>query len=97
MCLSGHAAQIAHCRKTAVNASLHRQGTIGAYVSGFQQVDSASAWLSHSPRATTEANTLRCIAEVPVFVYYLIFPPPTIPWVPDSTTARQHQTECGLV
>jgi hypothetical protein len=31
------------------------------------------AWLSHAPRATTEANTLRCIAEVPVFVNYLSF------------------------
>jgi hypothetical protein len=32
------------------------------------------AWLSHAPRATTEANTLWCIAEVPVLVYYHIFP-----------------------
>ena len=42
------------------------------------------AWLSHAPRATTEANTLRCNAEVPVFVNYLLFFPPTIPWVPDN-------------
>ena len=31
------------------------------------------AWLSHAPRATTEANTLRCTTEVPVLVYYLLF------------------------
>ena len=31
------------------------------------------AWLSHAPRATTEANTLRCTTEVPVLVNYLSF------------------------
>ena len=33
------------------------------------------AWLSHAPRATTEANTLRCTTEVPVLVNYLSFLP----------------------
>ena len=42
------------------------------------------AWLSHAPRATTEANTLRCTTEVPVLVNYLSFYPPTIPWVPGN-------------
>ena len=31
------------------------------------------AWLSHAPRATIEANTLRCTTEVPVLVNYLSF------------------------
>jgi hypothetical protein len=52
------------------------------------------AWLSHAPRATTEANTLRCIAEVPVFVNYLLFSPPPSLGYPAT---RQHQTECGLI
>ena len=48
------------------------------------------AWLSHAPRATTEANTLRCTTEVPVLVNYLSFYPPTIPWVPgNAVTANQ--------
>ena len=28
--------------------------------------------------------TLRCTTEVPVLVYYLLFYPPTIPWVPGN-------------
>ena len=31
------------------------------------------AWLSHAPRATTEANTLRYTTEVPALVNYLSF------------------------
>ena len=33
------------------------------------------AWLSHAPRATTEANTLRYTTAVPVLVNYLSFLP----------------------
>eukprot|EP01047_Picozoa_sp_COSAG01_P048949 COSAG01_NODE_4805_length_4730_cov_579.199482_6_plen_174_part_00 len=52
------------------------------------------AWLSHAPRATTEANTLRCTTEVPVLVNYLSFYPPTIPWVPgNKVTSNQVRLE----
>eukprot|EP01049_Picozoa_sp_SAG25_P000693 SAG25_NODE_25_length_21717_cov_29.421778_6_plen_84_part_00 len=36
MCLSWHAAQIDHCRKIAVSASLHRQGIAGAFFARIQ-------------------------------------------------------------
>jgi hypothetical protein len=43
------------------------------------------------------AAVLRCIAEVPVFVNYLLFSPPTIPWALGYPATRHHQTECGLI
>ena len=44
----------------------------------------AAAGRSHAPRTTPEANTRQNATEVPVFVNYLLFYPPTIPWVPDN-------------
>ena len=57
------------------------------------------AWLSHAPRATTEVNTLRRTAEVPVLDNYLLFYPPTIPWVLGNTVTSNRvwfaiESEC---
>jgi hypothetical protein len=60
------------------------------------------SWTEGAPIAVLEgdhkhAAVLRCIAEVPVFVNYLLFSPPTIPWALGYPATRHHQTECGLI
>ena len=91
MCLSRHAAASALLTKSDRSLQKNCSECVTAPPRNFRSLRSripagraSHAWLSHAPRATTEANTLRCTTEVPVLVNYLSFYPPTIPWVPGN-------------
>ena len=91
MCLSRHAAASALLSKSDRSLQKNCSECVTAPPMNSRSLRSripagraSHAWLSHAPRATTEANTLRCTTEVPVLVNYLSFYPPTIPWVPGN-------------
>ena len=82
MCLSRHAAASALRTKSDCSLQKNCSECVTAPPRNHRSLRlripagrASHAWLSHAPRATTEANTLRCIAEVPVFVNYLSFFP----------------------
>ena len=92
MCLSRHAAASALLSKSDRSLQKNCSECVTAPPRNHQVFQSrilagraSHAWLSHAPRATTEANTLRYTTEVPALVNYLSFYPPTIPWVPGNT------------
>ena len=91
MCLSRHAAASAFQTKSDCSLQKNCSECVTAPPRNHRSLRlripagrASHAWLSHAPRATTEANTLRCTTEVPVLVNYLSFYPPTIPWVPGN-------------
>ena len=80
MCLSRHAAASALLSKSDRSLQKNCSECVTAPPRNHQVFQSrilagraSHAWLSHAPRATTEANTLRYTTEVPVLVNYLLF------------------------
>ena len=80
MCLSRHAAASAFQTKSDCSLQKNCSECVTAPPRNHRSLRlripagrASHAWLSHAPRATTEANTLRCTTEVPVFVNYLSF------------------------
>ena len=80
MCLSRYAAASALLTKSDRSLQKNCSECVTAPPRNFRSLRSripagraSHAWLSHAPRATTEANTLRYTTEVPVLVNYLLF------------------------
>ena len=91
MCHSQHAAASAFLTESDRSLQKNCSECVTAPPRNFRSLRSripagraSHAWLSHAPRATTEANTLRYTTEVPALVNYFSFYPPTIPWVPGN-------------